>query len=207
MKTFETGGRGDAETRGRLFFFVHTSIRPHLHTLHQRRLPARRYGLALLLMLGTLGGCGYYSFTGATIPSNLNTIAIPLVEDRSLSPLTTLDERLTEALINRFVRQTRLSLQTNEDEADAVLTVSIDRYQNAPTAVTGDERATRNRVTLTVSVRYFDRTQDRELLRRSFSSFEDYDPLAGGLEAEEQAAEAALENIADDIFTAATSNW
>ena len=47
----------------------------------------------------------------------------------------------------------------------------------------------------------------RDRLERTFSGFDDYDPLEGGLEAEEAAALAALENIADDLFTAATSNW
>ena len=170
---------------------------------------AQRAGLVVGLLALTLfpPGCAYYSFTGATIPANLNTIAIPLAEDNSLSPLTTLDETLTELLINRFVQQTRLTLVTNEDEADIVLLAEIDRYTNAPTSVSGQERAQFNRVTLTVSARYYNRVDDDELFDRSFNNFGDYDPLAGGLEEEEGAALTALENIADDIFTAATSNW
>ena len=169
----------------------------------------RRTGLVvgLLALTLTAPGCGYYSFTGATIPASLNTIAIPLVEDNSLSPLTLLDEALTELLINRFVQQTRLRLVSDEDEADVVLAATISRYTNAPTSVTGQERAQFNRVTLTVSARYYNRVDDDEVFDRSFNNFDDYDPLAGGLEAEEAAALAALENIADDIFTAATSNW
>ena len=169
----------------------------------------QRAGLAVVLLGLVLAasGCAYYSFTGATIPANLNTVAIPLVEDNSLSPLTTLDEELTELLITRFVRQTRLTLETNEDDADVVLTAHIDRYTNAPTSVTGQERAEFNRVTLTVSVRYYNRAEDKEVFQRSFNSFDDYDPIQGGLEEEETAARNALENIAEDIFTAATSNW
>ena len=170
-------------------------------------LPRSLSPLLPLLVLLVFPACGYYSFTGATVPAHLQTIAIPLAEDNSLSPLTSLDETFTELLIDRFVRQTRLSLQTNEDDADAVLTAKIDRYSSAPTSVTGEERAARNRVSIAVTVRYYDRLEDTELLQRTFNSFEDYDPLEGGLEAEEAAAAAALENIADDIFTAATSNW
>ncbi len=163
--------------------------------------------IVLLGLMLAASGCAYHSFTGATIPANLNTVAIPLVEDNSLSPLTTLDEELTELLTNRFVQQTRLTLETNEDEADVILTARIDRYTNAPTSVSGQERAEFNRVTLTVSVRYFNRVEDKEVFQRSFNSFDDYDPIQGGLEQEEEAARNALENIADDIFTAATSNW
>lgn len=166
-----------------------------------------RYAAVALLVLMAPPGCGYYSFTGASIPAHLNTVAIPLVEDNSLSPLTTLGESLTELLTARFVRQTSLSLETDEESADAVLTARITRYTNAPTSVTGEERAELNRVSVSVTVRYYDRVEEREVLERTFQSFEDYDPLTGGLEQEETAALSALQNIADDIFTAATSNW
>ena len=150
-------------------------------------------------------GCAYYSFTGASIPDNLNTIAIPLVVDNSLNTIPQLSDQLTEELVNRFVNQTRLSLVENEEEADAVLTVEIQRYNNAPSAISGEELAATNRVTITVMVTYMDQTEDKELLRRSFSNFEDYNPL--NIDDETVAALAALENVADDIFTAATSNW
>lgn len=152
-----------------------------------------------------LAGCGYYSFTGATIPSHLSTIAIPLAEDRSLSTVPALDEQLTRLFVSRFVGQTRLSLEPVPSEADAVLEAVIDRYQNQPASVGGQERATRNRVTLSVTVVYRDQVEDRELVRRVFTAFEEYDALDPAQE--EAAAAAALEKIADDVFTAATSNW
>jgi Lipopolysaccharide-assembly len=152
-------------------------------------------------------GCGFYSFTGASIPENIQTIAIPQVVDNSVNTFPTLGDQMTELLVNRFVRQTRLSLVEDEDEADAVLTVELQRYTNAPSAVSGEERAALNRVSLTAAVVYIDRSGDdeKELLRRSFTSFEEYDPV--NLDDEEVAAVAALQNLADDIFTAATSNW
>ncbi len=160
----------------------------------------------LFACLISLAGCGYYSFTGATIPTHLNTIAIPLVIDNSINTIPSLGDELTERLVNRFVRQTRLSLTPNEDEADAVLTVEIQRYNNAPSSISGEERAARNRVTISVSVVYQNQAEEKELLRRTFSNFEEYDPLLG-IDEETNAALAALENVADDIFTAATSNW
>lgn len=150
-------------------------------------------------------GCAYYSFTGASIPDNLNTIAIPLVVDNSLNTIPELSDQLTETLVNLFVNQTRLSLVENEDEADALLTVEIQRYNNAPAAISGEEVAATNRVTITVKVLYEDLSEEKELLNRTFSNFEDYDPL--DINNETVAALAALQNVADDIFAAATSNW
>ena len=166
---------------------------------------SRRTVFYLLAFSFSLSSYAYYSFTGASIPENLNTIAIPLVVDNSLNTIPELSDRLTEELVERFVSQTRLSLVENEEDADAVLTVEIQRYNNAPASISGDEVAATNRVTITVMVVYQDQTEDEELLRRSFSNFEDYDPLE--IDNETVAAIAALENVADDIFAAATSNW
>ena len=163
--------------------------------------------LFLATVLGlTTTGCAYYSFSGATIPSRLNSIAIPLAVDNTISPVSSLDQNLTQLLTDRFVGQTRLQLQTNEQEADALLTTRIQSYENQPTAVSGDERATRNRVTIRVAATYYDQVEDRALLEQTFSSFGEYDP-ADGLDGERAAAQTALENIADNIFTDATSNW
>jgi hypothetical protein len=154
-------------------------------------------------------GCGVYSFTGASIPAHIRTVAIPLAEDNSLNTLSALDEQFTEMLLRRFVQQTRLTLQPDEAQADAVLTVRIDRYTNVPTSVSGEERATLNRVSVNIAVVYRDMRNDQDILNRSFSAFEEYDPNdpERGLTGEQDAATAALEKVADDIFTAATSNW
>jgi hypothetical protein len=160
--------------------------------------------VVLVLSFGT-AGCAYYSFTGATIPEHLMTIAIPLVEDNTVSTVTGLDDELSRLMVDRFVRQTRLNLETTESNADALLTVTITRYQNQPTSVSGQEQATRNRVTIAARVSYQDQVKDAELVGRTFSAFEEYDPFDPSQE--ETAAFAALEKIADDVFTAATSNW
>lgn len=165
-----------------------------------------RFALGLVLLC-TAAGCGYYSFSGATIPSELNTISIPLAQDRSVSPLESLDRELTQSLVDRFVGQTRLNLANDDGQADARLEVTIQRYENRPTAVTGDERASVNRVSINVQARYYSQVEDEEIFSQTFSSFEDYDPSQDAFEGERQAASAVLEQVADDIFTKATSNW
>lgn len=171
-------------------------------------LRTRWFSLLLAILLGlTTSGCAYYSFTGASVPSRLNTIAVPLAVDNTISPVSTLDQDLTDLLIDRFVGQTRLRLETTEAEADAVLTARIQSYDNAPTSVGGDERAARNRVTIRVAVTYHDQVEDQMLIEQTFSSYGEYDPVADGSDGELAAAQTALENIADDVFSAATSDW
>ena len=165
-----------------------------------------RTNAALLLTL-LLAGCGVYSFSGASIPDAIRTIAIPPPESAVATPLPTLPDDLARLLTDRFVRQTRLRLNEDADAADVVLEARLAGYSNDPTSVSGDDRATRNRVSITVAVVYRQRGEERPLLDRAFSSFADYDPVAEGLEGEAAAARTALRNVADDVFTAATSNW
>ncbi len=160
----------------------------------------------LLACVVLLSGCGYYSFSGATIPAELNTIAIPLAELGASTPLPTLPDELTRLLTDRFVRQTRLTLETDEAAADAILTSRITGYRSEPTAV-GDDRAQRTRISIDVAVRYAAREATTPFLERTFSAFSDYDGIADGLDGETQAAQSALQQIADDVFIAATSNW
>jgi len=127
------------------------------------------------------------------------------VDDASLSTVTGLEDELTELFVDRFVRQTRLALEQDEFRSDSVLRGRITRYENMPTSVSGDEQATRNRVTITVQVTWQDRVENRPIVERTFSAFEEYDP--GDPDSEEEAARDALVKIADDVFTAATSNW
>lgn len=179
-----------------------TGNRTHIHRSLSAVLLATLLGIT-----GLLGGCGAYSFSGATIPSDIETIAIPTVDDRSTSPFPALDADLTDLLIDRFVNQTRLSLTTNDADADALLDVRIQRYTNQPTTVRGDERASANRVSIDVQVEYLDQVNDEPFLSRSFTGNSDYDPVEEDIQGEEDASRRALENLADDIFTEATSNW
>lgn len=162
---------------------------------------------AVLFGTGLLSGCAFYSFSGANIPSHLETIAIPIAQDNTSNPVPRLGANLTDLLTDRFVDRTSLSLTTNDAAADVVLTARIQRYRNQPTGVSGDERATTNEVTIEVQVRYLDQKEGEELLNRTFSGVASYNPVEAGITGEQQAARNALQNVSDDIFSTATSNW
>lgn len=180
-------------------------------TTNNRRIAGRLRSWSVVGLLitfaATLSGCAFYSFTGANIPSHLETIAIPIAQDNTSSPLNTMGNDLTGLLTDRFVDRTSLSLTTNDTEADALLSARIQRYTNRPTGVSGDERATTNEVSITVQVRYVDQKNDEELVSQTFTGTATYNPAEAGLEGERQAAQNALQNAADDIFSTATSDW
>ena len=167
----------------------------------------RRLALWLFLcsVLPVLSGCGIYSFSGATLPEEITTVAIPLAEDRTVG-LPGLDQQLTDQLVQRFVDRTRLRLEPDEGAADAVLVIVIERYASEPAAVTGDETAALNRLTIEIQARLDEEGRETPRVDRRFSASDTYDP-AGGLAGEAALAEELLRRLADDLFTAIASDW
>lgn len=170
----------------------------------------RTAGAVRLLLAAALAaagaGCGVYSFSGASIPSHLGTVAVPLAEDRATGGPPGLDQLLTDALVSRFADRSRLSLVPDGVDADAVVRATIQQYAVAPAAVTDADVAALNRVSVSVRVVVTDRVEERALLDRTFQAAEDFAP-SEGLQGEADAAAAALEQVAVDAFTAATSDW
>ena len=166
----------------------------------------RLAGLALMLML-LLSGCISYSFTGTSIPSDVNDIYIPFFPDRSQSGLGDLSDRLNRALVNRFVNQSRLSLADEQQNADSFVEGAIQNYINRPFSVGGDEQANLNEIQITVRAS-FQYTNDKEpLWTKSFSGNATYDVLQNPVDGELEAAETALQQIANNMFNDAVSNW
>lgn len=164
--------------------------------------------IGLLSVVCTVSACGSYGFTGSALPPHVETILIPVFEDQTRSGIPNLSDTITELLIDRFVNRTRLRLASSATDSDTILSGTVLRFRNQPAAVSGDEKATINRVNITVRARFEDRIKGRDMVpERTFTAFGEYDPVADGIEGEGVAITAALVQIADDVFTAATSTW
>ncbi len=166
--------------------------------------------LFLVLLLGTTilqSGCLRYSFTGTSIPEGVNTIYIPFFPDQSNSGFGDLSDRLNQALIERFVNQSRLQLANSESDADAVLDGSIASYSNRPFSIGGDEQATQNQIQISVRGSFQYQSDDEALWNKTFTGSFTFDPTDDPINGEQDAADEALEQIANDMFNDAVSSW
>lgn len=154
-----------------------------------------------------LSGCLRYSFTGASIPPGVETIYIPFFPDQSNSGLGDLTDRLNQILINRFVNQSKLQLADNAADADAVLDGVITSYSNRPFSIGGDEQANVNQVSITVRATFLYTDNEEPEWSNSFNGTFTYDPTEDPIEGENTAANGALEQIANNMFNDAVSNW
>jgi len=163
-----------------------------------------------ILIIGSLlvvAGCVQYSFTGTSIPADVRTVYIPFFDDRSGGGIGDINDRLNRSLINRFVNQSRLSLSNNENAADAYIDGTIQSYQNRPFSVGGDERANLNQVSITVRASFKYASDDQPLWEKNFSGSGTYDVIANPVDGEVAAVEEALQQIANNMFNDAVSNW
>lgn len=162
----------------------------------------------IALCVGFLfSGCLRYSFTGASIPPGVETIYIPFFPDQSNSGLGDLSDRLNQILINRFVNQSKLQLANNEADADAVLDGVITSYSNRPFSIGGDEQTNENQVSISVRATFLYTDNEEPEWSTSFSGSFTYDPSEDPIEGENTAANGALEQIANNMFNDAVSNW
>ncbi|MEG1635719.1 MAG: LptE family protein [Rikenellaceae bacterium] len=146
-----------------------------------------------------------YSFTGASIPVDAKTFSVDQIQNVSTMVVPQLSSTLTDALKDRFSRQTRLS-QIRED-GDMSFAGEITNYVSSPIAVTGDEYASMNRLTVTVKIRFTNKFKPEESFDKSFSAYEDYDSNKLMQEVEPVLIPQIVEKLVEDIFNASVSNW
>lgn len=153
-----------------------------------------------------LSSCGIYSFSGTSIQPDVNTITINFFEYKALKVNPTLSNEMTESLRSRFRRMTRL--EQVETDGDMEITGEITGYEVRASAVTADEVAAQNRLTVTVNVSFQDRLHPEEDFdNKSFSSYADYDSTNSLDAVESTLCTEIVEKIVEDIFNATVAQW
>ena len=69
--------------------------------------------IAVVFSIVFLSSCGFYSFTGASISSDVKTVAVQYFPNRAATIQPTLSQVFTERLKDYFLEQTNLRLKTD----------------------------------------------------------------------------------------------
>jgi hypothetical protein len=150
-------------------------------------------------------GCCAYSFTGASVPPHLKTIAIPIAEDRSGSGEPGLRELFTEKLTRFFLEDNSLEV-AERTNADAIVECSIVSLTSGPAVITGGETVSSLRITISVKAVYKDLVQRKTVFDKNFSNYGDY-AASGTFDDRRAAIDLALDRIAEDILLETVSGW
>lgn len=162
--------------------------------------------LFALLTFVTLLFQGCYSFSGASIPPHLNTVAVPLFDDTSQAGIAEYREYITRSLVNKIESQSTLSIEPDPSRADSVLNGAIVAYSDEPSQLGGaTERAVTNRITIVLQAEFNDQVKDTTLFSQTFVGFADYQ--AGSYTDQQEAIRNAYNMAIDDLFNRMISNW
>jgi hypothetical protein len=159
--------------------------------------------LAPVIVLALWGGC--YSFTGASVPSHLKTISIPLVDDQSGFGEPGLRERFTTELTNLFISDNSLQI-ADKTTSDSMLEGAITSVTDAPSIVGQGEQVSKRRVTITVQFAFQDMKLKKKVWDKSFSNWGDYDS-GSGVSQRDVALQEAIRKISEDILLETVSGW
>ena len=161
--------------------------------------------LALVALALAVSGCWLYSFSGTSIQPDVKTICIEPVENKAMKVNPSLANSLFEAMCDKYKKLTKL--EQVEDGGDLYVLATIESYQVSAAAVTADEVAALNRLTVTVKVKFVNEKHPEDNFEKSFAAYEDYNSENSLDAVEGTLCDTIIDKIVEDIFNATVANW
>lgn len=160
---------------------------------------------AVLLCMPLFHSCGIYTFSGTSIKQGVNTVAIGLFDYKALRVNPTLATELTEALKDKFRKMTKLE-QVDMD-GDLEILGEVTGYDVRATAVTANEVAAQNRLTVSIKITFTNRRYPEEDFEKSFSAYADYDSNQSIDAVESTLCADIIEQLCELVLNATVANW
>jgi subtilase family serine protease len=154
----------------------------------------------------TLNGCGVYNFTGGKTDPKTKTFQVNYFQNNAEIIEPGIERQFTQRLQNLIQNQTNLSL-TNSG-GDLVYEGEITQYRITPMTATADQRASQNRLSITINVRFTNKNKEDDDFEKPFSFFYDFpgDQLPTG-SVLTTALDEIFERITQDIFNESLAKW
>ena len=149
--------------------------------------------------------CGIYSFSGASIDPNIKTFSVDYFNNQASIVNPTLSQSLTEALKDKFLSRTSLTLI--DSNGDMEFSGVITNYNTTPQAITGDQTAAMNRLTISIRVTYRNAIDEKSNFTKTYSRYQDYDSSLSLNDVEGTLVDEIVTQLVDDIFNETAVNW
>jgi hypothetical protein len=161
---------------------------------------------ALAVTMFIVHSCGIYSFTGTSIQPDVKTVTINYFEYKALKVNPSLSNDITTALQDKFLKLTRL--EQVDIDGDLEIIGEVTGYDVRATAITANEQAAQNRLTVTVKVSFINRKYpEDDFENKSFSAYADFDAMTSLDAVESTLCEDIIEQLCEDIFNSTVANW
>ena len=158
-----------------------------------------------LVMVAFMAACGIYKFNDTSIAPDVHTISVYTIDNKAMKVNPMLSNTLTVALQDKYRKLTKLEML--EDGGDLEVSGYISSYEVTPTAVTSEEVAAQNRLTVTVKITFKNNKHPEEDFDTSFAAFQDFDSTISLDAVEAQLVDEIVEILVEDIFNRTVANW
>jgi hypothetical protein len=167
----------------------------------------KKIGLVVFLCVIVLSACTIsYKFTGTNIDyTKIRTVSIADFPNMAASVYPPLSNMFSEALRDKFTRQTRLQLVRNGGDLD--LQGEITGYDIVPLSIGTDGLGAQTRLTLTINVRFESRTNPEDDFEKRYSASETFDSNDMLSDVQDILLDAMIAQIVDQIFNDTVAKW
>lgn len=161
---------------------------------------------ALFIFTILLTNQSCYTFGGVTLDGRVKTVQVDFFPNNAPLIEPGLSQLFTLSLQDLFISQTNLEMV--KSGGDIHFEGEIVGYRINPMSATSNQTAAQNRLTISVNVRYINKYEEDKDFEQRFSFYYDYPgsaQLTGSIK--QDAFEAILERISQDIFNTSVANW
>jgi hypothetical protein len=143
--------------------------------------------------------------TGADIEAEVQTVSVSFFQSNAALAHPNTGQLFTESLKDVMMNQTRLQLVA--DKGDIRYEGFITGYDVRPIAISGNETATLNRLTISVQVKYTNTKNEKKNFENTFTRFADFESTEQLSSIEENLIRQINDQLVQDIFDKSLSNW
>ncbi len=159
-----------------------------------------------VVFIGLISSCTVsYSTTGADIPAGASTFSVKTFQIATPMAAPNYNQLISESYKDLMLAQTRLDLI--EKKGDLQYEGVVTGYITGNAAVTSDEVAALNRLTVTLKVKYINTLDRSKNFEKTFSRFADYPSTEDFNRVEASLIEDINAQLVQDIFDASLGAW
>lgn len=162
--------------------------------------------VALIATVSLFSSCTMkYSFSGASISPESKTFSVGYFQNLAPLVVPSLSNSFTEALKERFINQTKLDYVRSN--GDLSFEGHIVGYSIDPVAITGNDRASQNRLTITVKVKFTNKQNPEFNFDKEFKQYKDFPSNVSIASVQNELIKDVTTQLVDAIFNASVANW
>ena len=163
-----------------------------------------------LFFLGILMGVlvffeACYSFSGISIDPNIKTYYVDQFKNNALNAPPILAQTFSETLKEKIRNESRLEF--DDQNPDIEFKGSVVDFRITSEAPQPGESAAINRLTIVTAVEYLDNINEEKNWKKNFSFFFDFPSSQDLSSVQDEAIDAILEQMMEDIFNNAFTDW